>query len=127
MEEDIKILEEFKTKGYAMLLMKYGDRNTTNLKLERALENILKAYREQEEKLNIKKNTPEWEYQYWEARKEVNNEWKSKIKEKIEELKEQRRLLGFKTYLRREDMLNDDRAIACEIQVLQDLLEGEDE
>ena len=43
--------------------------------------------KKQEEKLNIKKNTPEWEYQYWEARKEVNNEWKSKIKEKIEEIK----------------------------------------
>ena len=45
MEEDIKILEEFKTKGYSMLLMKYGDRNTTNLKIEQALENLIKGYR----------------------------------------------------------------------------------
>ncbi len=50
MEEDIKILEEFKTKGYSMLLMKYGDRNTTNFKLEQALENLIKAYKELEEK-----------------------------------------------------------------------------
>lgn len=40
--------------------------------------------KELKEKLEIKKNTPEWEYQYWEARKEVNNEWKLKIKEQIE-------------------------------------------
>lgn len=49
MEEDIKILEEFKTKGYAMLLMKYGDRNTTNLKLEQAIENLIKRNKELEE------------------------------------------------------------------------------
>lgn len=49
MEEDIKILEEFKKNGYSMLLMKYGDRNKANLKLERAIENILKRYKELEE------------------------------------------------------------------------------
>lgn len=49
---------------------------------------------------------------------------KQYIQEKIKELKEQRRLLGFKTYLKREHMLNDDRAIACEISVLEELLEG---
>lgn len=47
----------------------------------------------------------------------------SLVKEKIEELKTQRRELGFKTYLRREDMLNDDRKIVREIEVLQELLE----
>ena len=46
MEEDIKILEEFKTKGYDLLLMEYGDRNKANLKIERALENLIKGYRE---------------------------------------------------------------------------------
>ena len=35
-EEDIKILEEFKTNGYSILLMKYGDRIKTNLKLAKA-------------------------------------------------------------------------------------------
>ena len=55
MEEDIKILEEFKTKGYSMLLMKYGDRNTTNFKLEQALENLIKAYKELKEENAILK------------------------------------------------------------------------
>jgi len=44
-EEDIKILEEFKTNGYHILLMKYGDRIKTNFKLEKALEHILSAYK----------------------------------------------------------------------------------
>lgn len=41
-EEDIKILEEFKTNGYTVLLMKYGDRIKTNFKLAKAIEHILK-------------------------------------------------------------------------------------
>ena len=44
-EEDIKILEEFKTHGYAMLLMKYEDRNKTNLKIDQAIEHILSDYK----------------------------------------------------------------------------------
>lgn len=48
---------------------------------------------------------------------------KQVVEEKIEELKRQRRELGFKTYLKREDMLNDDRKIVREIEVLQELLE----
>lgn len=50
---------------------------------------------------------------------------KQVVIDKIEELKTKRRGLGFKKYLRREDMLNEDRTIFCEIQVLQELLEGE--
>lgn len=44
-EEDMKILEEFKTHGYAMLLIKYEDRNKTNLKLDQAIEHILSEYK----------------------------------------------------------------------------------
>lgn len=49
MEEDLTILEEFKKNGYSMLYMKYGDRNTANLKLERALENLITRYKQLEE------------------------------------------------------------------------------
>ena len=48
---------------------------------------------------------------------------KQKIKDKIEELKRQRRELGFKTYLKKEDIINDDREIVCKIQGLQELLQ----
>lgn len=44
-EEDIKILEEFKTNGYHILLMKYGDRIKTNFKLAKAIEHILSDYK----------------------------------------------------------------------------------
>lgn len=44
-EEDIKIVEEFKTNGYNILLMKYGDRIKTNFKLEKAIEHILSDYK----------------------------------------------------------------------------------
>lgn len=44
-EEDIKILEEFKTNGYNILLMKYGDRIKTNFKLAKAIEHILSEYK----------------------------------------------------------------------------------
>ena len=52
---------------------------------------------------------------------------KQKIKEKIEEVKQIRRELGFKTYLKREHMLNEDREIVIKIQVLQELLQESEE
>lgn len=48
-EEDIKILEEFKTHGYATLLIKYEDRNKANRKLDQALEHILSDYKKLQE------------------------------------------------------------------------------
>ena len=56
-KEDIKILEEFKTNGYSILLMKYGDRIKTNLKLAKAIEHILSDYKrvlKENEELNLK-------------------------------------------------------------------------
>lgn len=44
-EEDIKILEELRTHGYAMLLMKYEDRIKTNRKIDQALEHIVSDYK----------------------------------------------------------------------------------
>ena len=56
MEEELKILEEFKKNGYSMLVMKYGDRNKANLKLENALENLIKRYKELEKEIDMYKN-----------------------------------------------------------------------
>ena len=58
MEEDIKILEEFKTNGYHILLMKYGDRIKTNFKLEKAIEHIISDY-----KRTLKENE-EWDRKF---------------------------------------------------------------
>ena len=59
-EEDMKILEEFKTHGYAMLLIKNEDRNKTNLKIEQAIEHILSDYKrvlKENEQLRTKVNS----------------------------------------------------------------------
>lgn len=56
-EEDIKILEELRTHGYAMLLMKYEDRIKTNRKIDQALEHIVSDYKKvlkENEELNYK-------------------------------------------------------------------------
>ena len=68
-EEDIKILEEFKTNGYSILLMKYGDRIKTNFKLEKAIEHILSDY-----KRVLKEN---------EELEEINNELEAEKNEAI--------------------------------------------
>lgn len=87
MEEDIKILEEFKEKGYTLLYLKYGDRVRTNLRIERAIENLIKGYRE----LEKSKITYERARDLQEENKRiVDNNYipTSKIKEKIEELEQ---------------------------------------
>lgn len=44
-EEEIEILEELRTHGYAMLLMKYENRIKTNRKIDQALEHIVSDYK----------------------------------------------------------------------------------
>ena len=61
-EEDMKILEEFKTHGYAMLLIKYEDRNKTNLKLDQAIETVLSELEKKEAIINEMAKTINKEY-----------------------------------------------------------------
>lgn len=89
-EEDIKILEEFKTNGYGILLMKYGDRIKTNFKLAKALEHILSDYkRVLKENEELEEINNELEAEKNEAIRRYNFETipKQKVKDKIEELK----------------------------------------
>ena len=123
-EEDIKILEEFKTNGYNILLMKYGDRIKTNFKLAKAIEHILSDY-----KRTLKENE--------ELHKEIDRmksldiyklveDWETgqlipiqKVKDKIEELKKKvEELTDEKGYWGGSDLLE-------QIKVLQELLEKE--
>lgn len=123
-EEDIKILEEFKTNGYNILLMKYGDRIKTNFKLAKAIEHILSDY-----KRTLKENE--------ELHKEIDRmksldiyklveDWETgqlipiqKVKDKIEELKKKvEELTDEKGYWGGSDLLE-------QIKVLQVLLEKE--
>ena len=55
-----------------------------------AIENLIKGYRELEKSHKALSENPEWLKHYWIGRKEVDDYWKSKVKEKIEELEKQR-------------------------------------
>lgn len=55
-EESIEILEEFKTKGYSMLYIKYGDRIKTNFKIEKAIETVLNLIQKQQEEIEMYKD-----------------------------------------------------------------------
>lgn len=123
-EEEIEILEELKTHGYAMLLMKYEDRIKTNRKIDQAIEHILSDY-----KRTLKENE--------ELHKEIDRmksldiyklveDWETgqlipiqKVKDKIEELKKKvEELTDEKGYWGGSDLLE-------QIKVLQELLEKE--
>ena len=109
-EEDIKILEEFKTNGYSILLMKYGDRIKTNFKLEKAIEHILSDYKrvlKENEELNEKILDNAGIYQL--GFKDGEESYIKKVKDKIEKLIKEGRHYN-----------------ANKIEVLQELLESEE-
>lgn len=128
-EEDVKRCKE---------LIKIEHANWIGMSNQSAISNVL-AEREQDKKRikqlekengELRERVKELEEDLYSANKIVEEYIdsipKQKIKDKIEELKKQRRELGFKTYLRKEDMINDDREIVCKISVLEELLQEED-
>lgn len=135
MEEELKILEEFKKNGYSMLVMKYGDRNKANLKLENALENIIKRYKGLEAKVKRyekyiqkqKEKTEELlEYEYQE--RELDYIPKAKIEEKIKELEREFDFYAGREHFEWQDGEFDGEVcddIALKIGVLRKLLESE--
>lgn len=139
-EEDIKILEEFKTNGYSILLMKYGDRIKTNFKLAKAIEHILSDYKivlkENEELLEVKvsasahnrileleKENEELKADNYELNNRITDLLENipvqKIKDKIEELKKKvEELTDEQGYWGGSDLLE-------QIKVLEEILEKE--
>lgn len=123
-EEDIKILEEFKTNGYNILLMKYGDRIKANFKLAQAIEHILSDYK-RVLKINevlLKENEELNEY-----KKESVS--KQKVKYKIKELNS--RIEKYREYVERGIETDvewvDNVANRETVKVLQELLEESEE
>lgn len=113
-EEDIKVLKNIEKLKRIEFKHCVTDRE---MKAERELKN--KRIQELEEELAEFNKQLDLDYV------DENYIPKQVAIDKIEELKTKRRKLGFKTYLRREDMLNEDKMIVCKIEVLQELLEGE--
>lgn len=120
MEEDIKILEEridyFKChpEGCNWRLSFEDEKEI------QSLENLIKGYRELESVLFKIKNVPEWQYQFELSRKEANNYWKSKIKEKIEYFKSYGKHTIKSLYLKQE---YEEYVMQDEIDLLQELME----
>ena len=119
-EEDIKILEELRTHGYAMLLMKYEDRIKTNRKIDQALEHIVSDYK------RVLKENEELKNDYENLNNSVvvknycikNSIPIQKVKDKIEELKEQYNVRELDFIKTTQDIRN------IIIQSLEELIEG---
>lgn len=129
-EDDIKLVKRYlENSAYKETdsdFFKNGGWEMVDLEIPKAMANIL-AEREQKDK-RIKELEEESRKKSIELicyQEELENSIPTQVViDKIEELKTKRRKLGFKTYLRREDMLNEDKMIVCKIEVLQELLEG---
>ena len=110
-EEDIKILEEFKTNGYHILLMKYGDRIKTNFKLAKALEHILLDYKRILKENEILKKEKEQAWEEWNNLEQGSYETEQKLKQQMKELQKElkqkdKQIEQYQNMLATNDMLH---------------------
>lgn len=95
MEEEIEILEELRTHGYAMLLMKYEDRIKTNRKIDQALEHIVSDYKKVLKENEILKEEKEQAWEEWNNLEQGSYGTEQKLKQQIKELKKENEELKF--------------------------------
>lgn len=88
-EEEIEILEELRTHGYAMLLMKYEDRIKTNRKIDQALEHIVSDYKRVLKENEILKEEKEQAWEEWNNLEQGSYETEQKLKQQIKELRKE--------------------------------------
>lgn len=84
-EEEIETLEELRTHGYAMLLMKYEDRIKTNRKIDQALEHIVSDYKKVLKENEILKEEKEQAWEEWNNLEQGSYETEQKLKQQIKE------------------------------------------
>ena len=122
MEEDIKILENLLEEGFeAMCYLE-----------AQAIEHLIKAYKELEEeneKYIVQLTDEQYRKLVDNIRNDVNKEWKSLAKEKIEEYEEKaKRIAGTYRYADSGDDLENKKKQVIELRTkaegLQDFLEG---
>lgn len=88
-EEEIEILEELRTHGYAMLLMKYEDRIKTNRKIDQAIEHILSDYKRVLKENEILKEEKEQAWEEWNNLEQGSYGTEQKLKQQIKELRKE--------------------------------------
>ena len=91
-----QILEEFKTNGYSILLMKYGDRIKTNFKLAKAIDNILSNYKRVLKENEILKEEKEQAWEEWNNLEQGSYGTEQKLKQQIKELRKENEELKYK-------------------------------
>lgn len=94
-EEEIEILEELRTHGYVMLLMKYEDRIKTNRKIDQALEHIVSDYKKVLKENEILKEEKEQAWEEWNNLEQGSYGTEQKLKQQIKELKKENEELKF--------------------------------
>lgn len=104
MEEEIEILEELRTHGYAMLLMKYEDRIKTNRKIDQALEHILSDYKRVLKENEILKEEKEQAWEEWNNLEQGSYGTEQKLKQQIKELRKENEELKNKLNLKQFDV-----------------------
>lgn len=97
-EEEIEILEELRTHGYAMLLMKYEDRIKTNRKIDQAIEHILSDYKRVLKENEILKEEKEQAWEEWNNLEQGSYETEQKIKQQIKKLQKENEELNYKLH-----------------------------
>jgi hypothetical protein len=88
-EEEIETLEELRTHGYAMLLMKYEDRIKTNRKIDQALEHIVSDYKKVLKENEILKEEKEQAWEEWNNLEQGSYGTEQKLKQQIKELRKE--------------------------------------
>lgn len=86
-EEEIEILEELRTHGYAMLLMKYEDRIKTNRKIDQALEHIVSDYKRVLKENEILKEEKEQAWEEWNNLEQGSYQTEQNLKKTVGKIK----------------------------------------
>ena len=93
--EEIEILEELRTHGYNMLLMKYENRIKTNRKIDQALEHIVSDYKKVLKENEILKEEKEQAWEEWNNLEQGSYGTEQKLKQQIKELRKENEELKF--------------------------------
>lgn len=93
--EEIETLEELRTHGYNMLLMKYEDRIKTNRKIDQALEHIVSDYKKVLKENEILKEEKEQAWEEWNNLEQGSYGTEQKLKQQIKELRKENEELKF--------------------------------
>lgn len=123
-EEAIEMLKEFKKNGYSILYMEYGDRITTNFKLEQAIETILSLVQKQKLQIEDLEKSVEEIYDDYQDIGKTMFEYAEEIEKKDKRLHRQFKLLNKKDKMI-EEAINIIAALDTDLTVIREQFKKE--